>query len=94
MNIKPLFDKVVIKAAEKETTTKGGLILSSAAQEKPDMFEVVAVGAGAYKDGVLVPMSVKVGDNVLLSKYSGSQVKLDGVEYTIVGQEEILAVVE
>lgn len=94
MNIKPLFDKVVLKAAEKETTTKGGLILASSAQEKPDMFEVVAVGRGAYRDGALIPMSVKPGDKVLLSKYSGNRVKLDGVEYTIVGQEEILAVVE
>ena len=94
MTIRPLFDKVVLKEAEKETTTKSGLILSSAAAEKPDFLEVVAVGEGAVVDGELQPMKVKVGDRVLVSKYSGSQVKLDGVEYTIVGQNDILAVIE
>lgn len=94
MNIKPLFDKVVLKEAAKEVTTKSGLILSAAAAEKPDFLEVVAVGEGAYEDGKLIPMNVKVGDKVLMAKYSGTQVKIDGVEYTIVSQSDILAIIE
>lgn len=94
MDIKPLFDKVVLKEAEKEVKTKSGLILSSAAAEKPDFLEVVAVGEGAYEDGKLQPMKVKAGDKVLVSKYAGSQVKLDGIEYTIVSQGDILAIIE
>ena len=94
MTIKPLFDKVVLKEAEKEVTTKSGLILSSRAAEKPDLHTVIAVGEGAYVDGKLVPMSVKAGDKVLVSKYAGTQVKIDGVEYTIVGKNDILAVIE
>lgn len=94
MEIKPLFDKVVLKEAEKEVTTKSGLILSSSAAEKPDFLQVVAVGEGAYEDGKLQPMKVKVGDKVLVSKYAGSQVKLDGEEYTIVSQGDILAIIE
>ncbi len=95
MNIKPLFDKVVLKEAEKEVTTKSGLLIAPSAAEKPDFYTVVAVGKGSYDDkGQLIPMQVKEGDKVLLSKYSGSQVKVDGVEYTIVSQNEILAVIE
>jgi chaperonin GroES len=94
MKIKPLFDKVVLKRAEKELKTKSGIILSESAAEKPDFLEVVAVGEGAYVDGELQPMKVKKGDKVLMAKYSGSQVKIDGEEYTIVSQNEILAIVE
>ncbi len=95
MTIKPLSDKVVIRLTEAEETTKSGIILTAAAKEKPQIAEVVAVGPGAYdKNGVLIPMSVKVGDKVLTSKYSGSEVKLDGEEYTIVSLSDILAIVE
>ena len=95
MTIKPLSDKVVTKSVEAEETTKSGIILTAAAKEKPQMVEVVAVGPGAYdKDGKLIPMTVKVGDKVLTNKYAGTEVKLDGEEYTIVRQNEILAIVE
>ena len=95
MNIKPLNDRVVIKAVEAEETTKSGIILTSSAQEKPQVAEIVAVGPGAKNDdGKLIPMTVKVGDKVLTGKYSGTEVKVDGVEYTIVKQSDILAVVE
>ena len=94
MNIKPLFDKVVLKAAEVVETTKSGILLTGSAKEKPQMSEVVAVGPGAIVDGKTLPMSVKVGDKVIVGKYTGTEVKLDGEEYTIVSQNDILAVVE
>lgn len=94
MNIKPLADRVVIKMLEAEETTKGGIILTSAAQEKPQVAEIVAVGPGGVVDGEKVEMEVKVGDKVLISKYAGTEVKVDGVEYTILRQSEILAIVE
>ncbi len=95
MNIKPLSDKVVIRLTEAEETTKSGIILTAAAKEKPQIAEVVAVGPGAYdKNGVLIPMTVNVGDKVLTSKYSGSEVKIDGEEYIIVSLSDILAIVE
>ncbi len=93
MNIKPLADRVVIKKLEAEETTKSGIILSSAAQEKPQVVEVVAVGPGGVVDGKDVVMEVKVGDRVLISKYAGTEVKLDGEEYTILRQSDILATV-
>lgn len=94
MNIKPLIDRVVIKMVEPEEKTQGGIILAGASKEKPQIAEVVAVGTGKYEDGVLVPMIVNVGDKVLISKYSGTEVKIDGVEYTILSQDDILAIVE
>ena len=94
MTIKPLFDKVVLLKPEKKETTKAGLILATTAQEEPDFLEVVAVGDGAVVDGVKQPMSVNVGDKVLLGKFSGTQVTVDKKEYTIVSQEDILAIVE
>ncbi len=94
MTIKPLSDRVVIKMLKAEETTKGGIILTSAAQEKPQVAEVVAVGHGKTVDGKLVPVQLKVGDKVLMSKYSGTEVKVDGEEYTILREEDILAVVE
>ncbi len=94
MNIKPLFDKVVVEAVKAEEKSKGGIILTAAAQEKPATCLVVAVGPGGVIDGKEVTMQVKVGDKVLLSKYSGTEVKLDGKEYTIIRQSDILAVVE
>jgi chaperonin GroES len=94
MTIKPLSDRVVIKMTEPEEKTQGGIILAGASKEKPQIAEVVAVGTGKYVDGELVPMNVSVGDKVLISKYSGTEVKVDGVEYTILKQDDILAIVE
>ena len=94
MTIRPLADRVVIKSVEAEETTKSGIILTAAAQEKPSIAEIVAVGPGGTVDGKEVEMFVKVGDKVLISKYSGTEVKVDGVEYSIVRQDDILAVVE
>ena len=92
--IKPLADRVVVKMVEAEETTKSGIILAAAAKEKPQVAEVVAVGPGGMVDGKEIVMTVKVGDKVITSKYSGTEVKCDGVEYTIVKQGDILAVVE
>ena len=94
MNIRPLADRVVLKFLEAEETTKGGIILSSAAQEKPQVAEILAVGPGGVVDGKEVKMEVKVGDKVLTGKYSGTEVKVDGEKYTIVRQSDILAVVD
>ncbi len=94
MKIRPLFDRVVIKSCEVEETTKSGLILTGNAKEKPQMAEVIAVGPGGVVDGKDVTMSVNVGDKVIYSKYAGNEVKLDGEEYIIIRQSDILAVVE
>ena len=94
MKIKPLADRVVIKMVEAEETTKGGIILTSAAKEKPQVATVVAVGPGGRVVGKEVEIIVKVGDKVLTSKYSGTEVKVDGEECTIVRQSDILAIVE
>ena len=94
MNIKPLADRVVIKMVETEETTKSGIILTGSAKEKPQVAEVVAVGPGKVKDGAVVKPEVKVGDKVLTNKYAGTEVKMDGVEYTILGEDDILAIVE
>ena len=94
MNIKPLADRVVIKMVEAEETTKSGIILAGSAKEKPQVAEIVAVGPGGIVDGNEVKMYVKVGDKVITSKYSGTEVKIDGSELTIVKQSDILAIVE
>lgn len=94
MKLIPLADKVVLKAAEVEETTKSGIILSSATQEKPAFATIVAVGPGGMVDGVDVKMVVEVGMNVLVGKYVGTEVKIDNVEYTVVRQSDILAIVE
>ena len=94
MTVKPLGDRVVVKPAEIEKTTKSGIVLTSASQEKPQFAEVVAVGPGGMIEGKEVVMSVKVGDKVICSKYSGTEVKIDGEEYTIVKNSEIRAIVE
>lgn len=94
MKIKPLADRVVVKSVEAEETTKSGIILAASAKEKPQVAEVVAVGPGGLVDGKEVKMTVKVGDKVITSKYSGTEVKCDGTEYNIVRQSDILAVVE
>jgi chaperonin GroES len=92
--IKPVADRVVVKAVEMEETTKSGLILPGSAKEKPQIAEVVAVGPGGMVDGHEVEMVVTVGMKVITSKYSGTEVKADGVEYNIVRQSDILAIVE
>ncbi len=94
MNLKPLADRVVVKQIEAEEKTKGGIILTSAAQEKPEVYEVLVVGPGGMVDGKEVVMEVKAGDKVIMGKYSGTNVKLDGQEYVIVRQNDILAIVE
>lgn len=94
MNIKPLADRVVIKMEEAEETTKAGIILAGNAKEKPQVAKILAVGPGGVVDGKEVVMTVKVGDRVLTSKYSGTEVKCDGEEYIIVRQSDILAIVE
>ena len=94
MNIKPLGDRVVIKMVEAEETTKSGIILTGSAKEKPQVAEVVAVGPGGNVDGKEITMEVKVGDKVITSKYSGTEVKCDGEEYIVVRQNDILAIVE
>jgi len=94
MKLKPLADRVVIKMVEAEETTKGGIILTGAAKEKPEVAEVLAVGPGGMVEGKEIAMTVKVGDKVITSKYAGTQIKIDGEELTIVKQNDILAIVE
>ena len=94
MTIKPLADRVVIKMVEAEETTKSGIFLAGAAKEKPQVAEIMAVGPGGVVDGKEIKMEVKVGDKVLISKYAGTEVKIDDVEYTILRQSDILAVVD
>ena len=94
MNIKPLADRVVIKMVEAEETTKSGIILAGSAKEKPEVAEIVAVGPGGVVDGKEVTMELKVGDKVLISKYAGTEVKLDGKEYTILRQSDVLAIID
>ena len=94
MKLYPLQDRVVVKLVEAEETTKGGIILTAAAKEKPQVAEVVAVGPGIPEGEHKVVMEVKVGDKVITSKYAGTEVKMDGVEYTIVKQSDILAIVK
>ncbi len=92
--IKPLGDRVLVKMVEAETTTKSGIILNTGSQEKPQIAEVVAVGPGGMIDGEKIEMQVKVGDKVITGKYSGTEVKYEGVEYLIVRQSDVLAIVE
>lgn len=94
MNLKPLADRVVIKSVEAEETTKSGIVLPGSAKEKPQMAEVVAVGPGGLVEGKEVKMMVKIGEKVIYSKYSGTEVKIDGEELVIVKQSDILAIVE
>ena len=94
MKLKPLADRVIVKLVEAEETTKGGIILTGAAKEKPEVAEVIAVGPGGVVDGKEVTMTVKVGDRVITDKYAGTKVTLDEVEYIIVKQSDILAIVE
>ncbi|MBR3144787.1 MAG: co-chaperone GroES [Clostridia bacterium] len=94
MTLKPLADNVVIKATKSEETTESGIVLTSASKEKPQIFEVVAVGPGGMVDGKEIEMTVKAGDKVVASKYSGTEIKIDNTEYTILRQSDILAIVE
>lgn len=94
MNIKPLADRVVIKMIEAEETTKSGIILAGSAKEKPQVAEVTAVGPGGVVEGKEIKMELSVGDRVLISKYAGTQVKIEDIEYTILRQSDILAIVE
>ena len=94
MKLRPLLDKVVIKRVEAEETTKTGIILPDSAKEKPEVFEIIAVGPGGLVDGKEVVMTLKVGEKVIAAKYAGTQVKLEGVEYTVIAQADILCVVE
>ena len=93
MKLKPLADRVVVKMVEAEETTKSGIILTASAKEKPQIAEIIAVGPGGVVDGKEVKMYVNVGDKVITSKYSGTEVKIDGEEYTIVRQSDILRVI-
>ena len=92
--IKPLEDRILIKMKEGEETTKSGIILASGSKEKPQIAEVIEVGPGKMIDGKLEPVNVKKGDNVIVSKYSGTEVKYEGVDYIILKQEDVLAIVE
>ena len=94
MKLRPLLDKVVIKRVEAQETTTAGIILPDSAKEKPEVFEIVAVGPGGIVDGKEVVMTLNAGEKVIAAKYAGTQVKLDGEEYTIISQADILAVVE
>ena len=94
MKLTPLADRVILKMVETEETTKGGIILTGSAKEKPSVAEVISVGPGGMVDGKEVTMTVKVGDKVIMSKYAGTEVKVDGEELIIVRQSDILAVVE
>ena len=94
MKLTPLADRVILQMVEVEETTKGGIILTGTAKEKPSIAEVISVGPGGMVDGKEVVMTVKVGDKVITSKYAGTEVKVDGEEYTIVRQGDILAIVE
>ena len=94
MTIKPLADRVVIQMVESEETTKSGIILTASAKEKTQVAEVLAVGPGELKDGARLPMSVKIGDKVVTSEYCGTKIKLEGTEYVIISESDILAIVE
>ncbi len=94
MKLKPLADRVVLVQSAAEEKTQSGIFLAASAQEKPEIYEVVEVGPGGLVDGNEIKMEVKVGEKVLVGKYSGSKIKLDDVDYTIVRQSDILAVVE
>ena len=94
MKLTPLADRVILKMVETEETTKGGIILTGSAKEKPSVAEVISVGPGGNVDGKEVEMKVSVGDKVIYSKYAGTEVELDDVEYIIVRQSDILAVIE
>jgi chaperonin GroES len=95
MKIRPLYDRIVVKRVEEQETVRGGIIIPDSAKEKPQEGEVVAVGNGKrLEDGKLVPLDVKAGDRILFGKYSGSDIKLDGEEYMIMREDEVLGVLD
>ena len=94
MNLKPLGDRVIVKASEGEERTASGLVIPDTAKEKPQEGEVLAVGPGKYEDGKYVPMEVKKGDKVIYSKYGGTEVKVEGEDYLILSERDVLAIVE
>lgn len=94
MNIKPLGDRIIIRVIEGEETTKSGIVLPGTAKEKPMQGEVLAVGSGEMVDGKKIPLELKVGDKIIYSKYAGTEVKMDGTEYLILRQNDVLAVIE
>jgi chaperonin GroES len=95
MNIRPLYDRIVVRRIEEQETVLGGIIIPDTAKEKPQEAEVMAVGRGKrLEDGTIVPLDVKAGDRVLFGKYSGSEIKLDGVEYIIMREDEVLGIFE
>jgi len=95
MKLKPLFSNVIVKAAKKEEVTKSGIVLPDAGQEKPEQGEIIAVGSGKLLDnGGLAPMTVKVGDKVMFKKYSPDEVKIDGEEYLVLNESDIIAIIE
>ncbi len=94
MNVRPLQDRILVRRVEEVETTKGGLIIPDAAKERPSEGNVIAVGSGKRDDGKVIPLDVKVGDRVLFGKYSGSEIKVDGVEHIILREDEILGIVE
>ena len=94
MKVKPLADRVIVKPIEVEEKTKSGIVLPDTAKEKPQEGEIVAVGPGRYEDGKLIPMNVKQGDRVLFAKYAGTEIKLDGEEYLIMRESDILGIIE
>ena len=93
MNVKPLADRILVRRLDEPEVKQGGIIIPDTAKEKPQQGEVIAVGPGRYEDGKRIPLDVKKGDKVLMGKYSGSEVKIDGKDYIIIREEEILAIV-
>ncbi len=95
MNIRPLYDRIIVRRVAEEEKTKGGIIIPDTAKDKPTEGEVVAAGKGRLtEDGKVIPMDVKKGDRILFSKYAGNEVKIDGVEYLIMREEDVLGIIE
>lgn len=94
MNVRPLQDRILVRRVEEPTTTKGGLIIPDSAKERPSEGNVIAVGSGKREDGQVIPLDVKVGDRVLFGKYSGSEIKVEGIDHVILREDEILGIVE
>ena len=94
MNVRPLHDRIVIKRIEEKESVKGGIIIPDTAKEKPQEGEVVAAGKGKREKGELIPLDVKVGDRILFGKYSGTEIKIEGEEYLIIREDEVLGVIE
>jgi chaperonin GroES len=94
MNVRPLQDRILVRRVEEQEKTKGGLIIPDSAKERPMAGNVIAVGAGKREDGKVTPLDVKAGDRVLFGKYSGTEIKVEGIEHVILREDEILGVIE